>query len=138
MQGPPQPINRIDIAHYDLYSNEGLDQTILNLSNIEEVFNSITTKIESRLTNSKNKLRQIEERRMICLKKIEALANLNVALTIYSPSKYVKPYKFEENTWKSCIFYDLYMKVHVPRIDTNFLIQHQHSNSELGRMPDVI
>lgn len=137
MSNSAQPINRIDLASYDLHSKEALDQTILNLSNIESVFNLITARIETRLVNTKSKLKQMEERKDICMKKIETLSNLNVALTIYSPSKYVKPYKFDETSWRSNLFSDLYGKVNVPKIDVNGNLQHQNSNQELGKMPDV-
>ena len=137
MAGVQAPINRIDLISYDVHSHEGLDQTIQNLSNIEEVFNKISSKVETKLQQTKNKLRQLEERRQICMRKIETLAGLNVALTIYSPAKYVRPYKFEEATLKQALFYDLYLKPHIPKIDSNLLFQNQHSNEELGRAPDV-
>ena len=132
------PINRIDLVSYDIHSHEGLDQTIQNLSNIEEVFNRISSKVDVKLQQTKNKLKQLEERRAICMRKIETLAGLNVALTIYSPAKYIKPYKFEEASLKQALFYDLYLKPHIPRIDMNMVFQNQHSNEELGRAPDVL
>lgn len=131
------PINRINLISYDIHSHEGLDQTIQNLANLEQVFLSIASKVESRLQQTKNKLRQIEERRTICMRKIETLANLNVALTIYSPAKYIKPYKFDESSQKQSLFYDLYLKPHIPKIESNAIGQNQHSNEELGRAPDV-
>jgi len=137
MAGVQAPINRVDLISYDVHSHEGLDQTIQNLSNIEEVFNKISSKVDAKLQQTKNKLRQLEERRQICMQKIEILAGLNVALTIYSPAKYVRPYKFEEATLKQALFYDLYLKPHIPKVDTNLLFQNQHSNEELGRAPDV-
>lgn len=133
-QNPP---NRINLVSYDIHSHEGLDQSLQNLGNLEEVFSTIASKVESRLQQTKNKLRQLEERRTICMRKIETLAGLNVALTIYSPSKYIKPYKFDESTQKQSLFYDLYLKPHIPRIDPSLLGQNQHSNEELGRAPDV-
>jgi hypothetical protein len=132
-----QPLNRIDLASYDLHSKEALDQTILNLSNIETIFNLVTSRIETKLSNVRSKLKQMEERKEICLKKIDALSNLNVALTIYSPSKYVKPYKFDESSWRCNLFGDLYAKVNIPRVDVNANLQHQNSNQELGKIPDV-
>ncbi len=132
------PINRINLISYDVHGHEGLDQTIQNLSNIEEVFNKLSSKVESKLQQTKNKLQQLEERRAICMRKIETLAGLNVALTIYSPAKYIRPYKFEEASLKQALFYDFYLKPHIPRIDTNLVFQNQHSNEELGRAPDVI
>lgn len=131
------PINRIDLISYDVHAHEGLDQTIQNLGNVEEVFNQISFKVDSKLQQTKNKLKQLEERRAICMQKIETLAGLNVALTIYSPAKYIRPYKFDETTHKQALFYDLYLKPHIPKIDTNLLFQNQHSNEELGKAPDV-
>jgi hypothetical protein len=129
--------NVINIANYDLHSFEGIDQTLLNLGNIEDTFGQISSRLDFKLNYTKTRLRNLEERVLNCSRKIDVVSQLNVALAIYSPSKFIKPYKFDKTTWQESLFKEFLDEPNIPKADQSLMPQHQHSASQTGKPAEV-
>lgn len=83
----------ICLPSLDMKEGESLEKALANLTQLEQQFSKICSNLDQRLANLKGKLGQVNQRVGTSRQKIEALKNLNQAITIVSPSKFVKAYK---------------------------------------------
>jgi len=83
----------ICLPNLDMKEGESLEKAIANLTQLEQQFSKICSNLDQRLANLKGKLGQVNQRVGVSRQKIDTLKNLNQAITIVSPSKFVKGYK---------------------------------------------
>ena len=66
------PRHIINMANYDAHSLEAMDQTLLNLSNLEEIGSDIFNKIFTKIQQVHTKMKEISERINASKGKIDA------------------------------------------------------------------
>jgi uncharacterized protein YebE (UPF0316 family) len=90
---PNLPNTTIAIPSIQVDKNTALDLELDVLKQLENNFKSITNMIDTHLSGIKSKLENINNRLGQSRKKVDAIKDLNEALTIVSPSKFVKTFK---------------------------------------------
>jgi hypothetical protein len=106
---PNLPENIIPIPSLELHKNLSLEQDLANLAQVEAQFRKICSLLDQRLNTIKGKLININDRIGKSKQKVEAIKNINEAITIISPSKFVKTYKKGQDL------------IYHQRIDTEFV-----------------
>jgi hypothetical protein len=66
-----------------------MDQTLANLSMLEQSFATICAKIDEKTLKQRAKIAELKERIMQCNNTIQVVQGKNQALAFISPSKYV-------------------------------------------------
>lgn len=91
---PPQnPENIISLPSLELHSSLSLEEDLASLAQVEAQFKKICSLLDNRLNSIKSKLGGINDRITKSKQKVEAIKDINEAITIVSPSKFVKSYK---------------------------------------------
>jgi hypothetical protein len=95
-----------------------MDQTLANLSMLEQSFATICAKIDEKTLKQRAKIAELKERIMQCNNTIQVVQGKNQALAFISPSKYVRSYKFEPENNVS-IFNEYLIRPSIKKFDMN-------------------
>jgi len=113
----------ICLPNLDMKEGESLEKALLNLAQLEQQFSRICSNLDQRLANLKGKLGQVNQRVGTSRQKIDTLKNLNQAITIVSPSKFVKAYKKgQDDVFHKAVNTELVNNKRIPAFDYQNLL----------------
>ena len=91
------PDTMILLPSLDLKDGQSLEQALSSLTHLEQHFSKLCSNLDQRLANLKGKLGNINQRIGNSRQKIDTLKDINEAITIVSPSKFVRNYKNKQD-----------------------------------------
>ncbi len=115
---PIIPENIISLPNLELHKNLSLEQDLANLAQVESQFRKICSLLDNRLNSIKSKLGNINDRITRSKQKVDAIKDINEAITIVSPSKFVKTYKKGQDlVYHQRVNTDYINNDHIPTLD---------------------